>query len=268
MIFASRPKQSDDTAKPAPPAPGPSTPSNESVAEQPRFTDTPASAPPEPPSFMPPAHFASTPSYGRATQVPPALQPHAPAPVPPAPAATGASDPFAGFAPSPPPQQPAPSAPAEQPGIDFAAGPQPTVSPQTTLMIVSLLLDEVADVASEAEAAGFLGALGKRVALKHPLGNPANLIEMEAQANRVLGQLGWGRTRMLTGPQGIRVIHQDWPAALPHDDNGHWAEAFPVLLGAVYQHWFAALGAPDDLVTSIAAQSRKAIEYRHGKAEG
>lgn len=263
MIFASRPKQTDDSAKPAPPAPGPSTPSNEQLPEQPRFTDTPASAPPEPPSFMPPAHFASTPSYGRATQPPP-LQAQ-PQPQAPAQPTAGASDPFAGFA--PPPATPA--APAEQPGIDFGtAGPQPTVSPQTTLMIVSLLLDEVADVASEAEAAGFLGALGKRVALKHPLGNPANLIEMEAQANRVLGQLGWGRTRMLTGPQGIRVIHQDWPAALPQDDNGHWAEAFPVLLGAVYQHWFAALGAPDDLVTSIAAQSRKAIEYRHGKAEG
>ncbi|PTQ13474.1 hypothetical protein CLG96_05140 [Sphingomonas oleivorans] len=130
--------------------------------------------------------------------------------------------------------------------------------------ILVALLEELAQVASEEQARAFLGALGKRIALAHPLDRPNTLAALEAQANMIWGQLGWGRTRLVAGSGGIRISHHGWPTNLAGDHHGLWPRAFPMLLAALYQAWFQSLGEPEDLDTHIVSHNRELIELRHG----
>jgi len=188
------------------------------------------------------------------------------------------AEPQHGYAPPPAPAQapahggyadafgsPAPAA-AEQPASPPPHDPAPTYA--ITTAIVAAMLEEAAAVATEPQALGFFAALGHRIGAAHGLGGPTNLVDMEAAANGVLGQLGWGRARLLAGADGIRIIHQDWPAQLTGDPAGRWADAFPLILASVYDSWFGTLGAPGDLRTTVVTRTRKAIEFRHGRGEG
>ncbi|WCT73313.1 hypothetical protein PQ455_17125 [Sphingomonas naphthae] len=161
--------------------------------------------------------------------------------------------------------------PAEPPAMALhehaATLPPPNAPFAVTTALVVALLDELAEVAAGSQGRNFLTALGRRIALRHPLAMPTNLVEMEAQLNGVWHLLGWGKTRLLAGQGGIRIVHHDWPAALAGDDTSHWPDAFPILLSGAYHAWFQALGAPDDLVTEVTALNRMAIELHHGPRE-
>jgi hypothetical protein len=165
------------------------------------------------------------------------------------------------YAPLAPPPPEGPAAPLHEhaAGLPLPAGPYAV----TTALVVGLL-DELAEVAAGAQGRAFLLAVGRRVAIRHHLGTPKSLADMEAQANSVLHMLGWGKTRLLAGPAGIRIMHHDWPSALAGDESHHWQDAFPIILSGVYHSWFSAIGGPTDLVTTVTAMNRKAIELQHG----
>ena len=132
-------------------------------------------------------------------------------------------------------------------------------------MIQIQMFAELFEGASEAQARGYLGRIGARLAALSPLPRDAESGEaLTGAMNLLWADLEWGKAEIALDEKGIDIVHLGMPLALDGDDEGVWKNGILWILEGAYDAWFRAMGSGPGLSTRVVGQSAGRIELRHG----
>lgn len=119
---------------------------------------------------------------------------------------------------------------------------------------------------SAEEAAGFLRAVGRRMALDTPHPKLNTLHELEAALNATFDQMRWGQTRLTVEGRDILIQHihyPELPATGPTQE--HWRQSVSAVLEGLYTVWLQAQGASADMQAQVQTVSGGGVaEFRFG----
>lgn len=135
--------------------------------------------------------------------------------------------------------------------------------PLGSLVLVSLVAEELGEIASPEQVDGFFGHVGRRVAEMFPLGDVQDLTGMEVRINGLWRELGLGEARMNVQGNSIVVRHESTRSDLTEID-GPWRPILAAMLRGAYDCWFRQLGSKSNLTTRAEWQGH-VIELRHGR---
>jgi len=106
------------------------------------------------------------------------------------------------------------------------------------LGFVRAMADEFAAELPEHELSTLMARIGRRFALRHPIGECQALGEVEAAANRIWEETEWGQCRMEEQAGSVEITHAAAPIAVALAGMD-WHDGF---LAGVYEGWFLQLG--------------------------
>lgn len=134
--------------------------------------------------------------------------------------------------------------------------------PSGVPIILSELVAELGEAASQQQIAGFGFALGRRLAARLPLDQVTALSDLEIQLNRLWEDLGLGECRLHADDAAIIVAHD--PGLLRPDVLAPTARPFLLeLIKGTCDACFRALGSAPSVQTTGDWHDRT-IELRHG----
>ncbi len=123
---------------------------------------------------------------------------------------------------------------------------------------------EVCEGVPEAQAHGFVLAIGHRMAALEPLEGVNDASVLAARINAFWQALDWGEIELALGNEAIVVRHRDLPNKIAPDPQGHWARMLLGVLEGAYDSWFRVLGSGPALRTT-AEWKGDTLELRHGR---
>ncbi|MET0271258.1 MAG: hypothetical protein ABW173_12610 [Sphingomonas sp.] len=121
-------------------------------------------------------------------------------------------------------------------------------------IVLAAVLEEVRATASEAQARGFLLAVGRRLAAAFPLTGIVELDALEEGMATILQRLGAGTVRLMVDADGIGIEHA---AGAPEG-------IAPDILEGLYAGWFATLG-NDRLALTRRASAPGRLSFHYGR---
>lgn len=137
-----------------------------------------------------------------------------------------------------------------------------TTRPSGVPIILSELVAELGDAASQQQIAGFGFALGQRLAARLQLDQVSALADLEMHLNRLWDELGLGECRLHAEETALVVEHD--PGLLRPDVLAPSARPFLLaMIRGTCDACFRALGSAQSVQTT-AEWNERIIELRHG----
>lgn len=131
-------------------------------------------------------------------------------------------------------------------------------------LLATMTAAEVAENLPAAQARGFFGAIGRRVAALAPMEDVTEASAVQDRINVFWQDLDWGDIELVIGEDAITVRHYRLPEPVVPDLRHSWQAMLTGVLEGAYDAWFRALGSGPALHT--AAQWKDDIlELRHGR---
>lgn len=150
----------------------------------------------------------------------------------------------------------------------FSAKPRRTDFPsqaslESVRLLLNLILDEILEVAPEEQVAGFMSAVGTRLAALEPLKGLRNVEEIETAINAIWQHLGWGKVVFELDDEGVDIFHYNPPLTTNETSSIPWDRIIAPLLEGAYGQWFSSLSESAELSTRATKATPGLIELRH-----
>ncbi len=139
--------------------------------------------------------------------------------------------------------------------IHTKVGAEPANRPASGSILLGAILDELRGAATDAEARGFLRAVGRRIGEAYPLTGIVELSALADGMNRVWRMLDLGMVHLAVESEGIGIEHARGAGA---------GEADGAIVEGVYAAWFGAIG-NDRLTLKSLGASDEALAFHYGR---
>jgi len=132
--------------------------------------------------------------------------------------------------------------------------------------LLTIMIDAMADNASEQQSRPFLLQMGDRLAQRYPLAASETVSALENNINQHLSHFGWGCIDITATETALILRHQALPVSREQDEErlNRWCNAFSTILEGVYTRWLQQQGGEAHvIVTRDSVVSLSEIQFRY-----
>lgn len=132
--------------------------------------------------------------------------------------------------------------------------------------LLTIMIDGIAENATEQQSRPFLLQMGDRLAQSYPLDTSETVGELESNINKQLSHFGWGCVGIIPTETALILRHQALPVshAQDADKKNRWCNAFSTIMEGAYTRWLKQQGGEAHvIVTRDSALSLSEIQFRY-----
>lgn len=136
--------------------------------------------------------------------------------------------------------------------------------------LLVLMIDGMAENASEQQSYPFLQQMGDKLAQRYPLTPSETVAELESHINQHLSHFGWGCVDITATDTALLLHHQALPVNHDQDEARmtRWCNAFSAILEGMYGRWLQQQGGEAHVVvTRDSVLSLTEVQFRYHNSQ-